>query len=103
MWFSASVITRSEKKDDPFILFEESIYLLQAEDDDDAWKKAEEKGRLSEQSYEAISGDMVTWVFDRVLSVFELFDEEVKDGTEIFSRFLKEEEVKSLQTPFEGD
>ena len=38
---------------------------------------------------------------DGILKIYEIPEEKVGDDTEVFSRFLKEEEVKSLRTPLD--
>lgn len=84
-------------------IWEETICLFEAENEDEVRKKAEEKGRFEEVKYQAISGDIVNWVYDGILKIYDLSEDNLVDGTEIFSRFLRENEVKSLQTPFEDE
>lgn len=45
--------------------------------------------------------DTFRWVFVRYERVYQIEDESLKTGTELFSRFLRDSEVKSLLTPFE--
>jgi hypothetical protein len=40
-------------------------------------------------------------VFDRVERIYAIEPESLADGTELFSRFLRDSEVASLLTPFE--
>jgi hypothetical protein len=52
-------------------------------------------------SYKTVEGDVATWVFDSVSSTYRIEDAELSDGTELFSRFLRDSEVSSLKTPFD--
>jgi len=98
MWYSASLLskgTHREQKtgaDDP--LWEESIVLLQAESEADARQKAERAGMEEQMSFKAISGEVVDWDFVGVTKVHEILDQSLKEGTELFSRFLRDSEVK---------
>jgi len=53
-------------------------------------------------SYRTSSG-AVTWVFERVDRVYGIDRELLADGTEWFSRFLRDSEVTSLLTPFDDE
>jgi hypothetical protein len=83
-------------------LWEESIVLISAGDVAAAQQAAEAIGRNSEQEYESATGDRVVWRFYAVDRVVEVLSDTLEDGTEIFSRFLKEDEALSLLQPFEG-
>jgi len=43
----------------------------------------------------------VLWRFVKVERVVEICTDELINGTELFSRFLREKEVESLLTPFD--
>jgi len=104
MWFTANILMECLSSDPtakPF--WEESIILIQAADEDEARKKGEETGKKAEHEYDAISGDHIKWVFDRVADIYELVPNKLEEGTEVFSRFLRDSEVKSLSRPFEDD
>ncbi len=99
-WFSASILWRGKKINTRYAdLWEETICLFQAATEEEAEKMAEEKGRSAETSFQSIEGHTVEWTYDGILSIYCLSTENVDDGTEIFSRFLSEEQVKSLRTP----
>jgi len=99
MWYSASLLFQAvhdSPRKDP--VWEESIVLVEATSENEARRRAEEIGRSSETGYRTRSGHLV-WRFDRVERMFLV--EAVGDGREVFSRFLRDSEVRSLLTPFD--
>jgi hypothetical protein len=103
MWYAASLLFKSvkESSDEPS-LWEESIRLVRADTDAEAHEKAVRLGRSAETSYEA-DGSLVTWSFDRVERIYAIEGVQVEDGTELFSRHLRDSEVRSLLTPFDDE
>lgn len=101
MWYSANLLFKSvHSTPDEDALWEESIRLIRADTVEDALEKAQILGERERTSYVAKPGDRVTWDFVQVERVFEISDELLSDGSEIFSRFLRDSEVRSLLTPF---
>ncbi|NIU00703.1 MAG: DUF4288 domain-containing protein [Nitrosopumilaceae archaeon] len=82
-------------------LWEYRVVLVEAICEEEAREKAEILGKDYETTYEALKGDFVTWKFIQVDSVSEIEDEGLKDGSELFSRFMSDSTVKSLLTPFD--
>ncbi len=80
--------------------FEESIVLVQASDENEAWQKAEALGEQIAFEHQREANFGVRWEFVGVLSVYELLDEELTDGTEVFSRFLTAKEAKALMKSY---
>lgn len=80
--------------------FEESIVLIQASDEKEAWQKAEALGEQVALEHQREANLGVQWEFVGVLSVYELLDGELMDGTEIFSRFLTTKEAKALMKAY---
>jgi len=66
-----------------------------------AKRKTAEHGRAAEHEYRNQAGELVRWSFKQVERVCEIEEGVPKNGTELFSRFFKEFEVKSLLTQFE--
>lgn len=75
-------------------VYEERIVVLRANDEDEAKSKGEEIGRASKEEYQNKDGETVIWEFREVLDVLQLFDDPIKDGTEVYWSFLGEEELK---------
>jgi len=101
MWFCASALSVSEHPNgSPPLerLWEEHLFLVEADNADDAKTKAGKVARSQECSYVSADGSKVTWRFERIWKVHEL-DSKPTDGVEVFSRFLKESEVQSILSP----
>jgi hypothetical protein len=104
MWYSASLLFKSTHvpSDARPPVWEESIRLVEAESEAVARTEAERIGRAEVVVYQANS-DLVLWTFERIERVYEIDNEELRSGTEIFSRFLRDSEVSSLLTPFDPE
>lgn len=103
MWYAASLLFSSEHVDHPEAnpLWEEQIILLQADDEDTAKIKAEARGKGANHQYFNAENHLVKWRFEQVERISQIESETLGDGTEVFSRFLRNTEVQSLLTPFE--
>jgi len=103
MWYSASLLFKgvhSPLRAEP--LWEESVRLIKADTEDDAREKARRLGVAEKTSYRTSDGK-VTWIFDRIERVYAIDAESIVDGTELFSRFLRNSEVESLLTPMDDE
>jgi hypothetical protein len=101
MWFCVSALSVSEHVNDPPTqqrLWEEHLFLVDAASADEAHTKAEKIARGQECSYESANQSKVSWKFERISKVYKL-DGKPTDGSEVFSRFLKESEVQSILSP----
>jgi hypothetical protein len=103
MWFTASLLFKSHIPNEPEAqaLWEESIVLIRAVDEEEARTKAEEIGKHGELEYLAAAGNQVHWTFERIESIHEVLAKNLEHGTELFSRFLSFSDVQSLLTPFQ--
>ncbi len=88
MWFAAKLLFESSVRDDDGRVFqEESIRLIQAEDEAQANSKANILGPSEEHEYLNEQGEIVRWQFVCVLEIQDLSEESVFDGMEVFSTF----------------
>jgi hypothetical protein len=104
MWYAVSLLYKSfhlPPESEP-TLWEESVRLIQAPTEAEARAAAERIGRSGAHSYEVESGT-VSWTFEGIERVYLIEDEELRNGSEVFSRFLRDAEVKSLLTPFSDE
>src|SRR4051812_16845043 len=102
MWYAVNLLYKSvhiPAESKPTV-WEESIRIIQALSEAAARKEAEEIGRSAAHNYEVEDGS-VTWTFEGIERVFSIQDDELRSGSEVFSRFLRDSEVKSLLTPFD--
>lgn len=101
MWYSASLLFTGERNDRGEPLWEEQIVLIRAVDETGAKARAEHLGKEQEHGYTTAEKVAVTWRFVCVERVFSIELGELGDGAEVFSRFLRDSEAKSLLTPFD--
>ena len=89
MWFSASLLMKgnSSERSDEDIFWEDSIVLIQADDEEDAIVQADALGKAAENQYVAATGESLSWTFERIERVFEI-GEVLASGMELFSRHL---------------
>ena len=92
MWYSAALLferihpARADCAKEP--LWEESIILVEALNEEDARAKAKMFGENEAMSFRAICGEQVEWRFIEIMDANEIQDRDLKSGTELFSRFL---------------
>jgi hypothetical protein len=84
-WYSASIIMKSDVSGTE-ALCELSIRLVRANDRREAGSSAEAFGRKSEHEYLNDEGKLVKWRFARVEDIQEIADDDLKSGTEVYSR-----------------
>lgn len=102
MWYAVSLLYKSIHKapvstDDE--IWEESIRLIEADNWELALEKAKDIGDYKKLGFIAESDNGVNWEFVQVESIFEIRNESLADGAEIFSRFLRDSEAKSILRP----
>jgi hypothetical protein len=84
----------------PANIWEESLYLIRAQAAADAVVKAEAIAQSRRLEYSTSDGERLIWEFFKAGPAYEVF-EGLNDGSEIFSRHLRNSEAESLLTPFE--
>lgn len=72
-----------------FKLYEEQIIVVRAQSFDHAYKKAEAEAKKNEIEYNNPYDQLVQCKFVDSLNCQRLFDNEIKSGTEIYSRLIK--------------
>lgn len=102
MWYAVNMMYRSEHKPpipENQILWEESLVLFDASNEEEAKKKAHQLVTTGEAAYTSSTGDEVCWQFVEIQKVYQI-GEDLRDGVELFSRFLRNSEANSLLQPF---
>lgn len=102
MLFSANLLYVGERDDGVEPLWEERIILVDVEDEKEAAETATKLAVDHETSFKTTSGALVSWKFVQVERVF-LIDDNLSSGAELFSRFLRQSEVKSMLIPFDDE
>ncbi|MDK8639438.1 DUF4288 domain-containing protein [Niallia taxi] len=77
-----------ENYDNSTETYEESHLLVKAESSEDATLLGKKLGQEAEHDYKNQYEETVCWKLVKVLDVFELMDEELKTGTEVYSRYI---------------
>lgn len=91
-YIAVVVIESSLNSPDYKPLYEERFLLIQASSEEEARGKAIQ--RSSEPlAYKNVYGETVTWSFKKVVDVKQVWEHEIVDGTEIFSRFFRRYEA----------
>ena len=103
MWFCAAILKVAERDGERTSdsLWEEQFFLVEADDEKLAWKEAKKLATRREAPYKNDKGELISWQFVRVERVYPIPDERLISGVEVFSRFLRDSEAKSLMIPFE--
>ena len=86
MWFSTSVLFRVEQFDQ-LPSYCETIVLFSADSEEEALILANQWGKEYEDEICGSNGKKTCWIYEKVLDVWELFDEEIRSGTEVYTRF----------------
>ena len=99
MWYTGLLLFRSthhpDSGDEP--LWEETLILVNANSDEQARTLLTKYATSEEHNFLNENGSKVSWEFMKVASVFEIGDV-LKEETELFYRFLKDSEVKSIES-----
>jgi len=102
-WYAVNLLFKSTREDGSLGLWEESLRLVEAGTEQEALEKGRALGAAEgSESFETISGVRVEWTFERAERAYAI-DADLGEGTELFSRFLRESEVASLLTPFDDE
>jgi hypothetical protein len=84
---------------DPPCLSAQMYLVLSKSGETNAWQRAIQLGPSLDEQYINAEGNQVVWTFERVLEVKVILEDRLGDGVEVFHRFLREDEVKSLAKP----
>jgi len=74
--------------------------MLQGDDEAAARGKAEALGKAEEDEYRNAEHHLLRWRFERLARLCQIEASALGVGTELFSRFLRDSEARSLMTPF---
>jgi hypothetical protein len=93
-WYSARLLFEAEVEGEEDPLCEESIRLVEADNDDDAQQRAAEIGAQGQHEYLNGEGQTVRWHFRGVLEIQELCETKITHGVEVFSRMFRKSQFR---------
>jgi len=90
-WYAARLLYESVVSDSKTVapLCEESTILIEAQDEEDARRKANRLGKQRGHSYRNPYGEKVAWKFVNVIELQDLCEDRIENGTEVFSRLFR--------------
>jgi hypothetical protein len=104
MMYAVSVLFHFSPHNSPSThrLWEERILLIYSESEEDARAIAEALAKEEEFEYEAATGEPLIFRYECIESVKEV-DEPLVNGSEVFTRYLRDSEARSMLQPFDDD
>jgi Domain of unknown function (DUF4288) len=97
-WYTAECLFRAiEEENHSEPLLEVRYFLLKADDGDSARTKALEIAKAKQHGYLNMDRERVDWRFERLLDTKEVLSEELREGTEVYYKYISSEnEVQKL-------
>ncbi len=92
-WFVSVLVVRSRvgMGGEPHTTVDLQYRLIHAVDAESAYNRAVELGRATALSYQNSAGEDVSWEFAGLHHLHELDDAELTDGTEVYSRLVRDD------------
>lgn len=92
MLFSVAVLMKCEVGESPDAapLHEESIFLIDAANREEAREKARRRAEENSISYPNAGGQTVRWSLVEIVGAYELSDTAITDGVELHSRMFRD-------------
>src|ERR1700737_4167134 len=89
-WFGVRVVVEIQVGDDPpgRRSYEDRVIVVRASSDALARRRAETLTRADRESYRNFKGEKVVWRFKDVVDTYMILDDEIADGTEVYSAFM---------------
>jgi len=85
-WYVVRILMRCSVCVDNEPLFSEEFVLMRAASYEEAYRKAEAKGKELSHSYENDAGTEVRWILESILEVRRVTSDVLGDGCEIYAR-----------------
>lgn len=97
-WFGVRVVVEIQVGDDPpgRRKYEDRVIVVRASSETLARRKAERLTRRDGESYRNFRGERVVWRFKDVVDSHMVLDDDIADGTEVYSAFMNYAFYKSL-------
>ncbi|GGD36191.1 DUF4288 domain-containing protein [Pseudoxanthomonas indica] len=101
-FYIAFILSRSTRDNSEPGLWEECVAVVEASSEDEATRVAAAFGRERQTSFTSIDGTLIAWEFHSVTQV-SMLEIPLKNGYEISSRHLRNDEAVSLLRPIDDD
>jgi hypothetical protein len=97
-WFGVRLVVECQVGKDPPAkrTYEDRLVVVRAASEAHARRKAERLTRAGVERYRNVVGEKVTWRFKEVIDSYQILDDELADGTEIYSAFMNNRFYRSL-------
>jgi hypothetical protein len=97
-WYGVRVVFECQVGSDPpgRRTYEDRIVVVRARSEALARRKAERLTRQGGETYRNFKGEKVVWRFKDVVDSYMLLDDDISDGTEVYSAFMNYRFYKSL-------
>lgn len=105
-WYTVNLLFKATPSvaHDAESLWEERIVLINADGEEEVKEIAVRLGKQGEHSYPVKNSkgeeNIINWTFERIERIHYIEEDTLISGTELFTRFLRDSEVKSILTPF---
>jgi len=98
VWYGVRVAVEIRVADDPpgKRTYEDRVIVVRASSEAVARRKAERLTRADEETYRNFKGDIVKWRFRDVVDNWLILDDNISDGTEVYSAFMNYRFYRSL-------
>lgn len=100
-WYAAVLVVQCRVEDDSpqgDVLYDRQIRVLRADDPESAYVRALELGHDQASSYDNAEGKKVLWEFVGLANLTELLDDEITDGTEVYSELERGDPRAAVET-----
>ena len=98
VWYGVRVAVEIRVADDPpgKRTYEDRVIVVRASSEAVARRKAERLTRADEETYRNSKGELVKWRFRDVVDSWLILDDDISDGTEVYSAFMNYRFYRSL-------
>jgi hypothetical protein len=98
VWYGVRLTVEIQVGNDPpgRRTYEDRVVVVHASSEAVARRKAERLTRADVESYRNVDGERVTWRFKDVVDCHLILDDDISDGTEVYSAFMNYRFYRSL-------
>lgn len=94
-WFGVCFLREVSVNGEPPDLFERTVWVVRAWSEEEAEARARQFCDGNEEPYLNKDGEIVTWSIVETVGVYSLLDDEIQDGTEVYSQLIRVEDAST--------